>query len=235
MNTKQSDTRIIVMLLPIRDLGKAGWFVGWRVLVLHPHTHTSTHTHALTAVELQVCILLCAAKALCGSLQKRFFGRGEVWRRCSLLVRWVWFSLWHSLRGLAADWRWGWWLWGLRWRVSGKRIRIRDLLNGLGFLHALLLLAFLFFLALPQLWDGLRHLQQNGGVLLQVLAPRRLSQQDEPSAVHPRGWFEVQLSAVLPPALQLRVMLPFHVSRCHWNLQNLRQEETHHQVKVINV
>lgn len=200
--------------------------------MLHRHTHICTHAH--TAVELQVRILVCAAKALCGSLKSRFFGRGEVFRRCLLLVRWVCFSLWHDLRrslavrrGLAGDWRWSWRLWGWRRKVTGKRVRIRDLINGLGFFHAPLLLALILLLALLQLWSRLRHLKYDGGVLLQVLASRRLGKHDDPSAVHPRGWFEIQLTAVLLPALQLSVVLPFHFSRRHWHLQNLRDRKRH--------
>lgn len=49
----------------------------------------STHTLTLTVVELQVCVLLCAAKALCGLLKRRLFGRNKVCKRRLLLVKGV--------------------------------------------------------------------------------------------------------------------------------------------------
>lgn len=76
MNTKQSNTSL------------AGrWLKGAGASSTHTHARTHAHAHTLTAVELQVCILLCAAKALCGSLKGRLFGRGKDCRRCLLLVR----------------------------------------------------------------------------------------------------------------------------------------------------
>lgn len=91
--------------------------------------------------------------------------------------------------------------------IGRKRVRIGNVLNGFGFLQAFLL-AFLLLLAFLQ-QGGLRRLHQDGWVLLQVLASRWLSQHDDSGSVHPRGGFEVQLSSVLLPALQLGMMLPF--------------------------
>lgn len=183
-----------------------------------------THTHTL-----QVRILLCAAKALCGLLQRWFFGRGGIFKRCLLLVGWVRFRVWHSLSGLAACWKWVSWFCGSGWIIRGKRVRIWNLLDGFWFLHASLL-AFLLFLALLQ-QGGLRRLHQDGWILLQVLAPRRLSQHNDSSSVHAGGGLEVQLPSVLFPALQLGMMLPFQFSRRHWNLQDLWWEGTQSTVE----
>lgn len=185
------------------------------------HWHTCSRTHAHT--HLQVGVLLCAAKALCGLLQGWFFGRGGVWKSRLLLVGRVWFSVWHSLSDLAVNWEWESWFCRSGWIIRGKRVRIGNVLNGFRFLHAFLL-AFLLFLAFLQ--GGLRCLHQDGWILLQILASWWLSQHNNSRSVHPRGGFEVQLSSVLFPALQLGMMLPFQISGCHWNLQDLWQKHT---------
>lgn len=207
---------------------RQGWLVvDGRVLVLCPHPLT----HTLS--ELQVCVLLCAAEALCRSLKSRFFGRGEVCRRCFLLSRWVRFSLRCGLWHHTVAWRRGRRFCGWRLRVTEKRVRIGNLLCGLGFFHALLFLTLLLLLALLQLWGSLRHFKYNGGVLLQVLTPGWLSQHDDPSAVHSRRRFEIELPAVLLPALELGVMLSFHVSRRHRHLKNLQKEKSSHPVTAV--
>lgn len=67
-----------------------------RVLVLFTHAdvQTQTHMHCYAALGLQVCILLRAAKALCGFLESRFFGGRNVCRRRCLLVIGVRLSYW---------------------------------------------------------------------------------------------------------------------------------------------
>lgn len=181
----------------------------WHAGAFSSHTHS--HTLSYTALQLQVCILVCAAKALWGSLETRYLGCRDVCRRHFLLMRRV-----------CVGWIWGWWR-RRRTRVRGERVRVRDLLDGHGFSHAL-------FLALPllillQLLWRLRLLDHDSGVLLQVLAPRGLGQHDKASAVHSRRRPEIQLSAVLPPAFELGVVLSLYVSRCDWDFQNLRKEK----------
>lgn len=118
---------------------------------------------------------------------------------------------------------------GLRLRLGRglglgrKRVRIRNLRNGRGFLHALLLLALFVFLL--QLCAGLGVLHHDGGVLPQVLATGWLRDHDVPRAVHPLRRLGAELPAGFPPAFHLRVMLPLHVPRRHGHLQDLQQEE----------
>lgn len=196
-----------------------------RVLVLFTHADVQKQTHmrSYAALGLQVCILLWAAKALCGFLESRFFGGRNVCRRRRLLVIGVRFSYWWGLWRPAAVRRRSRRVWGWRRRIYGEGVRVLDLLYDWGLLEALFLLALPLLFALVQRLGRLGDLEHYGGVLLQVLAPGRLGQQDDAGAVHPRGRLEVQLAAVFPPALQLGVMLSLDIPRRHWHFQDLRE------------